>query len=614
MINEERFWETSIAEAVSDRTPPDVTARVFAELAGEVQAPETRKRPRLSRLALELVAVAAVVVAIGLATGILKLPGKDADGGELLPPKEVAAAPGAEYAYKEGIFELKSGWMLVTTGAPTVVCEGSELTKVDGRVLIHAGSMPPGERPEPVNNWLNANSVETDMVNNFKHWVKGVGLAALVLSGSAILDGQEVKAPEPEPQSTAEWHVVRSVMDIDNLPAGAKYVNADGESAALLDFLAEVESIEAISLRGAIGIRPDHLESLKALKSLKWLDIRGALWEPQADDTFDASTDLSIAALEAMPALTRVGADLIPVVLGIQQDDVPLDATLPVLTRLSAKGVAIELGSWNPDSLELLGRVLKQLPTLSGIEISYATKGEMKLLAAHENLRRLRLTDYSAGDIGLAYVARNITLDELSLHASNITLDEIHQVSRMSSLRLLHLNGELAGSPDRCFETLAGMKQLRELELVNLELNEDALPAFARFAGREPLDRLRVVHDVLVAGAEGMDLMLAQQIPTRRLEVGDYWPHFESLSDLSSVDESLRKGDAATQLTVLCLEDGKTFDAGDLETSHADLFKAYPNLKRIEIRRGAFEVPVMEDQFVRWLKESLPDVEVVVTP
>src|SRR5690606_37387024 len=114
--------------------------------------------------------------------------------------------PGAEYEYKDGIIELKSGWLLVTTGAPTVFCEGSELSKVDGRVLVHAGSMPTGAQAESVADWLNANGLEQAMIMEAKRWVQGVGLAALVLSGSALLDGNRIEAQEVgEPAEAPDW-------------------------------------------------------------------------------------------------------------------------------------------------------------------------------------------------------------------------------------------------------------------------------------------------------------------------------------------------------------------------------------------------------------------------
>ena len=628
MINEDRFWEASIAEAVSDKPPPDITAKVLTELARGEPAPAKRGRVRLLRWGLELAAAAVVVLAIGLATGIISLPGGEDD--TPLPPTQVAASPDAVYEYIDGNIELKHGWLLVTTGAPTVMCEGSVLSKVDGRVLIHAGSMPPGERPESVVNWLNANNVETDMVNNIKHWVKGVGLAALVLSGTAMLDGQEIKAPEPQPQSTAEWHVVRSVMDIDNLPEGAKYVNADGLDAAHLDFLAEVESLEGISLRSGVGLRSEHLVGLKVLKNLKWLDIRGVDWASMPD----------LAPLSELPSVKRLGIDLVPASfrdedgkLNVYADGDPSayelglvtqyitetrtsyneisfdyeESTLPALKALSERGVMIDLGTWRPGTQEDVADVLETLPTLNSIVMDYASTGVMKMLASHDKLTAIELENYSAGQLGLAYLARKSSLQELSISSEQITLEEVYQLSRMG-LRFLRIDAELASSPDRCFEALSKMKNLRELELANLNLDDETYPAYTELGAIQRLDRLLIEYPNGWA-----EFMVAHVVPTRRLEIGG--AEYATIPNMKGVPEALRNGQVGKHLEVI------RFDLSEAEFSHdyyseenVASLKSYPNLKRIEVRRGGFDTPAEEDQFVRWLKENLPDVEVVVTP
>ena len=643
MINEERFWEASVAEAVSEESPPDVTAKVLKELAEKEEPPKANKRGkvRFVRWALELGAAACVVVAIGLATGIIELPGKGSEE-DPLPPTEVAGAPGAEYELVDGKIELRAGWLLVTTGAPTVTCEGSVLSNVDGRVLIHVGSMPPGERPESVENWLKANSVETDMVNNIKHWARGVGLAALVLSGTAVLDGQEIKAPEQEPQSTTEWHVIRSVMDIDNLPDGAKYVSADGINAAHLDFLAEVETLEGIRMYECEELRAEHLESLKKLPNLRMLDIREADWKQVPD----------LTPLLELKSLKRLGADLVAPSWkseGIKYrregehvyryegssksfDDYNyITESLPILQKLSERGIEIELGDFDPSAQERLRVVLDALPTTRSIRIWDPSVGEMKMLSGHEALRSVDILDYREGQIGLAYLARSARLEELSLSGDRISIDEIHQISRMSGLRLLRLNVRFESSPEQCFEKIADMKGLRELELAGLDLSDGALPAFKKFNGREPLDRLWFGRGVLSGEYEGAELMLAQHVPTRRIELSSYnlylWsmkpePEYEKEDDESEfvlvrpvLPEVLRSGDAGEKLEVIRYEFGDAeFYSDEYDASFADWYKTYPNLKRIEVRRGGFDSPGEEDQFVRWLKINLPEVEVVVTP
>ncbi len=76
MSNEERFWESAIAEAVREDTPPDVAPRVLAELADDAQSNEPRAEPRprgrviraVARYGLEIGTAAVVVLAIAWAT------------------------------------------------------------------------------------------------------------------------------------------------------------------------------------------------------------------------------------------------------------------------------------------------------------------------------------------------------------------------------------------------------------------------------------------------------------------------------------------------------------------------------------------------------------------
>jgi hypothetical protein len=595
VINEERFWESAIQEAVRNDPPPDVTARVLAGLAEPEPAPKPvdapRGRLRLLRILAEVAVAAAVVFAIGWLTGILRTPEESGTA----EPRNVAAAPGAEYEFNQGVIELNVGWLLVSTGAPDVLCNGSVLSQVDGQVLVHASGVPTRGQAEAVVGWLQANKLEIDMVGDMKNWARGTVMAALVLSGSAMLDGQKIEGPQPAPVATTEWHVVRSVMDIDNLPKGARFINADRLNAAHLDFLAEVESIEAISMRWAEELRPDHLQSLKALKNLQWLDIRGAFWkEGAAPDS-----------LVELTALKRLGMDLVP--QGVVPEEFPYNTvTLPVLKQLSERGVEIELGEWNPRSQEALQNVLDDLPTLRGIVVMEADVGEMKMLAGHKGLKSIELVAYSGGQIGLAYLRRKASLEELSISSwgSSLSLDEVHQISKME-LRFLRIDMNLSDSPEQTFGLLAGMKNLRELELSSLGLSREGQPAFAQFKGMQTLDRLRVADD-----EHGYAFMVAQLVPTRRLELTNFY-----ISALSDVPEVMRQGDARNELQEVRFDvNGALFYTEGMSDDHLATLKSYPNLKRIEIRRGGFEDPSNGDQCVNWLKRSLPGVEVVITP
>jgi hypothetical protein len=240
------------------------------------------------------------------------------------------------------------------------------------------------------------------------------------------------------------------------------------------------------------------------------------------------------------------------------------------------------------------------------LAIIRATTADMKLIASHAPLKRLELEYPEAGEIGLAYLARKGTLEELVIR-DELTLDEIHQISRMN-LRMLRIDGTLSDSRQASFERLASMKNLRELQIASLEIEPDGLFVFKAFEGGHKLDRLRLEGSV----AHGWEFMVAHRIPTRRLELQLEGKPYTRLSE---APEDLVQGQNAKLLEELRLElTDAYFEPGDMDEQHVAGIKSYPNLKRIEVRRGGFESPTQQDLYIEWLKESLPGVEVVLAP
>jgi hypothetical protein len=550
-----------------------------------------------------------------------------------VPVVEVAAAPGTEYERHEHHIELRHGWLLVTTGAPDVHCEGSILTKVDGRVLVHATSMPSRAQAESVTDWLNANQLEMDMMMEAKRWALGVGLAALVLNGSAVLDGQEIKGPEPETGSAEKWHVVRTVMDIDNLPKDARYVEASGLDAAHLEFLVDVDGLRGIRMLDSKQLRSEYLVSLKKLKDLRWLDIRGAAWDHEPD----------LSPLTELTQLQHVGVDLIPAAyvdskgLPVQYKSNPTFGSphghmlnqnsdgstyrsayeferksLPALAALAERGVTIELGPWNPRSPEELSLVSKELPTLNGLSLVNPSTADMRVVGAHDGMKSVELTQYDARQIGLAYLTRQPSIESLSLSARGVKLDEIYQISKLQ-LKRLSIRAVLESSPERSLKLIAGMKTLRELELAGLNISQDGISAFAGFADMQRLDRLVIGSEVIEEDYSGIwTFAIGHFVPARVLAIRSEYLWVPGLDVYEELLESARAGG---QIEVMRFDAeygefvGENFD----ENSVAAL-KGFTNLKRVEVRRDLFREPVMEDQFVAWLKEHLPGIEVEVTP
>ena len=440
MVNEERFWDASIAEAVREDSPPDLTARVLKELAespeGVTAAP--RKKGRLLKICLELAAAACVVVAIGWATGLIKLP----DSGQTIDPerRQVAAPEGTDCAIVDETLVLRHGWLLVTTGSLDVHCGDSRLTEVDGRVLVFAGSMPTREEAAAVADWLKANELEIDMITQTKRWAQGLALAALVLTGSAVLDGTRIEAEEKQEQNET-WHTVRSVMDIEKLDDNAQFVRGEYLSGAHLEFMADRKSIRAIEAHKCGDLRPAHIRSLATLPHLAMLDLRGAVWNPE---------EIDYGALMALPHLKQLAIDYSPRApkLEAQEDEWPpagfekyMNIT-STLHELAKRGVQITLGNVRSLDGAAIRRIAENVSTLRELDLDRNEKvadADLKALAEHPNLESLNLTDcYSVTELGLAYLARQNRLKHLVV-TIDLTEPVLHQLTRMTNLESLEL-------------------------------------------------------------------------------------------------------------------------------------------------------------------------------
>ncbi|MBX3459819.1 MAG: hypothetical protein KF696_07625 [Planctomycetes bacterium] len=626
MSNHERFWEASIAEAVTGRNPPDQTAVILARMTAPPKA--APRRMRWLRYPAELAAAAALVLAIAWVTGVFTPPPESP-----APDAKWWAAPGAVVHEREGELVLESGMLLCATGAPRVVSGSSVFEKLDGLALLSAGSEPTAAELAAVQDWV-SDKLEEAMLKQAGKWAAGATLAVLMLQGSATLDGRKIEAQAP---ASAEWHVVRSVMDIDQLPKGAKYVDASGLAAAHLEFLVEVPSLEAIRLRDGKDLRSEHLSSLKALKRLQWLDIRDVQWAHEPD----------LAPLTELPGLKRLGVDLIPAVYlegnrvhrafhrgssgeGYVESRSPnqsganilpytmRDSVFEPLKKLSAAGVTLELGRWNPPSVEELQSVVEALPTLAGISLFAPTTAEMKVISGCPKLESLEIEYYDAGQIGLAYLARNASLTALSIQAGYLKVDELYQVARMG-LRTLRIVGRFADSPVNSFAQLAKLKDLRELELTGLQLGDNWMDALKPMAAIKPLERLVIGHSFIEGDQNseryGTALLLGCFIPAKRLELRREYvelPYVESLLNAEALQQ-MKAAEHVEEIRFALTGSDAYFERDD--TPHQDVaLKRYPNLKRIEVRRGGFREPDKEDRFVAWLREKFPNVTVEVTP
>jgi hypothetical protein len=142
---EDKFWDAAITEAATRRGPPEQAQQILLRLQNpELDGKPARRVPWLRR-GLEVAAAAVVLLAIGVLTGLIPLGERTVEDPQQVP-REVAAAPGAEYELEDGVIQLHGGWLLVSTGAPDVISGESILSGVDGRVAARGADVEIDQR------------------------------------------------------------------------------------------------------------------------------------------------------------------------------------------------------------------------------------------------------------------------------------------------------------------------------------------------------------------------------------------------------------------------------------------------------------------------------------
>ncbi|MCA8916558.1 MAG: hypothetical protein KDB90_14225 [Planctomycetes bacterium] len=429
---EDKFWDAAIKEAVTGKQPPNQADQILLRL--EIPdlgppKPEAAPKGRVIRLRLfvEVAVAAAALVAIGILTGLIPIGGTEA-GNEPTPAPEgqhFASAPGTKFERIDDRIELMDGWLLVTTGAPEVHCEGSVLNKVDGRVLAHAGGAPSDEQAEAAASWLKANNLEMGMIKDAKRWIQAAGMAALVLAGSAYLDGQRIEAQEDTGTAEAKWHVVRTVMDIDRLPDDAKYVQGTYLKGPHLEFLATHKQIERLDIRGIRDLSAENLSVLKELPALTYLDLRDASW----------SGRIQYASLGGLKSLTELKLDYPDTA---SSEEVDLWGTyIQPLRAMAERKVQVTIGSADEPDGTALGELLANVGTIVSLDLfgnGKLTDADFKQVANYPALKELGARDVKGlTELGLAYLAEANKLEKLAL---DLRLGEAigYQLQKMTRL------------------------------------------------------------------------------------------------------------------------------------------------------------------------------------
>ncbi|MCB9933292.1 MAG: hypothetical protein H6841_07720 [Planctomycetes bacterium] len=203
MTSAEQLIETDLQELLGGITPPDLIELTLARLeAGD----ETGAQPtgeaapaavailatRGRMLLLRRLAVAAcILLALTLITWVL------------WPrplPASVTATPAASYLVRDDYIQLKSGWLLLTDGAPEVRADNGRVSDVRGRAVAGVG-IPNAETLDALAMELQLSDSETQMLKLTKRWLTAGSLAVCVLTGQAMLNDALVQADElPAPE------------------------------------------------------------------------------------------------------------------------------------------------------------------------------------------------------------------------------------------------------------------------------------------------------------------------------------------------------------------------------------------------------------------------------
>jgi hypothetical protein len=626
MQNEDRFWEASIAEAVTGHEPPDLSFEILSRL--NTAAP----RPRVWRYVVEFAAAAVVALAIGLFTGLIPLPGSDTEP-EPDPAALWASAPGSRVAETPEGLELEAGWLLLRPGAPDVRRGAGSLSRIEGVALVRAGEPPTEEEFSEITVWLHHNGLEEDMWKA-KQWATGLTLAVLMLSGTAVLDGQQVEAPEGEPAAAPEWHAVRSIMDIDNLPKGVTHVNADGVSCEILAFLVEIPTLQGISLREGQDLRVEHLESLTVLQNLSYLDLRGAEWTTDVDR-------IDYKPILELPNLKTVGLD----------PDNPwqlLDDVMPELSALSERGIEILLGEFDfggsrfVESEGLKGMFLEHVPqlkTVTALHLANADNDVLQAVSHLESVTSLTLEALQANEFGIAHLGRRARLEHLAIldpiAEGHLPLEWFHHIARIETLKELHLRGPIRGDARASLEMLARLPNLTTLGLYNTRIDSGQGDTWQPVL--DALPRLEALH-VTGPGTFSNLVQLYQELPhvhARRVEItmtdnrsspGGSFPVTEGDGQVEHIvfaapftGSADGPGDSwiAPEDVIGRVRDGHSVLSGHGVRLHVDLssvFRACKHLQTVEIRTPRDAPSADVRKLIQRAQELAPEgVEVIHT-
>ncbi|MCC6573760.1 MAG: hypothetical protein IT462_08210 [Planctomycetes bacterium] len=490
---EEKLVDADLREVLGASAAPDLIDRTLRRIQQPRQPEQAPSRleaaPAVGRRAIAprrwarvRYAVEALVLmaAVGLSAWVMlapKSPGEvsHVDGGKVVPAS-MSAGPEAEFDRDADAILVKRGWFLIAAGAPTVKSPGVEIRQVDGTLLLRVGTSP---REDEFNNpdvlaWFTRNKLELAMIKTFKRWMQVGGTALVLLSGSALVNGERVEAEKVALVEVTKVAKVTSIKDIESIPAGVTEVRGQDLTDGHLESLGRVASLRRVDLSGCERITDRGIELLAANKELTALDIHycGRL------------TSASLSAIRQLPKLIELTANM-TLLLKVSDLEEPAKRPFAGLSQLTV--VFDDKGGnqfWTDDDVEELAG---WLPNLTAVEAGGVTThiGDIGLRALSK-LASLQSLNFNLSpemsDAGFSYLKSCPKLTTLAV-SGELQDAMVEQIGGIASLEVL----VLSFSQHFDVAPLTRLKNLRRLHVDHGGLSRDAANKLGELVNLEEL-------------------------------------------------------------------------------------------------------------------------------
>ena len=260
MTNAEALIEQDLRELLSGQAPPDLINQALKRLERDsTETPNTPDEETGRLLEAEFtqlrgpgflvrrfaVAACALVALAVMAWLVWPQP----------LPETITPTTHASFRVRDDYIELKTGWLLLTDGAPEVRVDNGRVNDVRGRAVVGAG-IPDAEALDALVRELGLSVKETEMLKLPKRWLTAGGLAMCLLTGTATLNDTQINAEElPKPEVGQEKVEIPEPDDIEGvrklLRSVVKVEVMTEDRRVLLEELFDVRRIaEALTAEG----------------------------------------------------------------------------------------------------------------------------------------------------------------------------------------------------------------------------------------------------------------------------------------------------------------------------------------------------------------------------